>query len=84
MVPRVEGSNPFSHPSDEHFLSEDGSRVIAEGFDVPAGKTLRCAFFLHFLDPTRPLETSYGSVVVPPIQPMPQRLRKLVPYEPMD
>ncbi len=71
-------------PYDEHFLSEDGSRVIAEGFDVPAGKTLRCAFFLHFFDPTKPLETSYGQATVPPIRPMPARLRKLVPYEPMD
>ena len=71
-------------PYDEHFLSEDGSRVIAEGFDVPSGKTLRCAFFLHFFDPAKPLETSYGKVVVPPIQPMPRRLHKLVPYEPMD
>ena len=40
--------------------------------------------FLHFFDPTKPLETSYGKVAVPPIQPMPRRLRKLVSYESMD
>jgi hypothetical protein len=71
-------------PYDEHFLSDDGSRVIAEGFDIPAGKTLRCVFFLHFFDPTKPLETSYGQMTVPPLRPMPARLRRLVPYEPTD
>ncbi len=71
-------------PYDEHFLSADGSRVVSAGFDVPARKTLRCAFFLHFFDPAKPLETSYGKVPVPPITPMPRRLRTLVPYEPTD
>jgi hypothetical protein len=69
---------------DEHFLSEDGSEVVEEDSVVPSGKSLRVAFFLHFVDPSKPLNTNYGQVAIPPIQPMPARLRNLVPYEPVD
>jgi len=71
-------------PYDEHFLSENGEQVIASGFDVPTGSRLRVAFFLHYLDPRGPLRTSYGQVAIPPIEPMPSRLRELMPYEPVD
>ena len=67
----------------ERFLSDDGTQVIAEDFDVPEGPKLRCAFFLHFFDPAHPLGTSYGPVSVPPVQPMPDRLERLAPYEPV-
>jgi hypothetical protein len=71
-------------PYDEHFLSEDGLKVVSDGFDVPDGDTLRAAFFLHFFDPELPLKTSYGNVDVPAVQPMSARLSALVPYEPVD
>jgi hypothetical protein len=71
-------------PYDERFLSEDGSQIVAEGFDVPTGKRLRCVFFLHNLDTTKPLKTSYGDVQVPQLQPMPDRLLRIISYEPVD
>lgn len=67
----------------EVFLSEDGRAVIADAFDVPTDPGLRIAFFLHFLDPAKTLNTSYGPVSLPPLQPMPERLAELVPYEPV-
>jgi len=66
----------------EVFLSEEGTAMISEG-EVPAGPTLRIAFFLHFFDPTLPLQTSYGEVALPEAQPMPDRLATLVPCEPV-
>jgi len=70
-------------PYIEVFLSADGGSVIAEGFDVPAGDTLRIAFYLHYMDPTAKLKTSYGLVEVPPVREIPERLADLVPYEPV-
>ena len=67
----------------EVFLTDDGCAVIAEGFDVPDGPSLRIAFYLHFVDPTKELKTSYGSVVLPPLQALPRRLAELVPYDPV-
>jgi len=71
-------------PYDEAFLSDDGSRVISRYFEVPPTEPLRIAFFLHFFDAALPLRSSYGDLVVPPPEEMPQRLRELVPYEPVD
>ncbi len=71
-------------PYDEHFLSDDGSKVVAIGFDVPAAQSLRITFFLHCFDPAKPIKTSYGNIIIHAIQPMPARLQHLVPYEPVD
>ncbi len=65
------------------FLSEDGRTVIADAFDVPPGPGLRIAFYVHFFDPAKVLNTSYGPVSVPPLQAMTKRLAELVPYEPV-
>lgn len=75
------GSNQAAYS--EVFLSEDGRAVIADAFDVPTDPVLRIAFFLHFADPAKALNTSYGSVALPPLQAMPKRLAELVPYEPV-
>ena len=70
-------------PYTEVFLSEDGRAVIAEAYDVPADSTLRIAFYLHYVEPSRELNTSYGAVRLPPLSPIPTRLMELVPYEPV-
>jgi hypothetical protein len=70
-------------PYSEVFLSADGRVVIAEAYDVPADPTLRIAFYLHYVEPDRELNTSYGAVKLPPLQPIPKRLAELVPYEPV-
>jgi hypothetical protein len=67
----------------EVYLSPDGHNVIAEGFDVPESSTFRVAFYLHYVDPTKELKTTYGSVSLPTFTPMPRRLAELVPYEPV-
>ena len=69
---------------DEKYLSLDGKRVVAEGFEIPAGDSLRICFYLHFVDPSRPLRTSYGLNPIPAVKPIPKRLEKLIPYEPVD
>ena len=70
-------------PYSEVFLSADGRAVIAEAYDVPADSTLRIAFYLHYAEPDRELNTSYGPVKLPPLQSIPKRLAELMPYEPV-
>lgn len=69
-------------PYDEAYLSLDGRSIISH-FEPPKGDSFRVAFFLHFFDPNKPLKTSYGDVVIPTIQPMPEHLRELMPYTPV-
>jgi len=70
-------------PYDEAFLSIDGTRILSRD-EKPPGDKLRLAFFLHYFDPKLPLKTEYGNVSCPPIQEMSARLKRLMPYEPMD
>jgi hypothetical protein len=69
---------------DERYLSSDGTSVIASGFDIPAVEPLRIVFFLHFVDLAQPLSTSYGEVQIPAPSVMPEHLRFLAPYTPID
>lgn len=69
---------------EEVYLSEDGETVISKMFDRPQGDAFRIAFFLHFLDSELSLNTSYGPVNVPAPEEMPERLKRLNPYEPVD
>jgi len=66
------------------YLSENGDSVVSDDeFGPPPGGAIRLAFFLHFFDPRKPLQTSYGDVPVPPPVEMPERLRWLFRYEPV-
>ncbi len=69
----------------ETYLTPDGETIAVERYSEPP-KTgdLRIAFFLHFWQPAVRLRTSYGDVECPPVSEMPERLSRLVPYEPMD
>lgn len=67
----------------ETYLSRDGTSVISE-YDRPAGDFLRVVFFLHFFDATKPLKTSYGEVSVQTPTEIPQRLSRIIRYEPVD
>jgi hypothetical protein len=51
---------------------------------LPTNDTFRCAFFLHFYQPDKPLLTSYGTFNCPPVEDMPKRLAQLVPFIPVD
>ncbi|QQR72273.1 MAG: hypothetical protein IPJ17_12145 [Holophagales bacterium] len=67
----------------ERYLSDDGESVVGTAWDPPSGPTLRLAFFLHYLHVDRPLLTSYGPVTLPEPRPMPLRLSRLMPYQPV-
>ena len=69
----------------EAYLTPDGEGLIVERWsEPPQSGDLRIAFFLHYWQSDEPLRTSYGDVKCPAIQEMPDRLRRLVPYEPVD
>ena len=69
---------------DEHYFSNDGTKVISD-FRAPTDQPWsRVAFFFHFFDESKPLQTSFGAVQCPTPKPMPERLAKLMPYEPVD
>ena len=71
----------FQCAYDEALLSSDGRAVIERDMNCVKGAgLLRFAFYLHFYDPNRPLRWSYGEVQCPPIEPVPRRLKYLVPY----
>lgn len=69
---------------DERYLDPSGTQVIAAGLNAPADSNLRVAFFLHYIDPGRPLTTTYGDCVAPPVTEMPARLAAIIKYEPVD
>jgi len=69
----------------EAYLSEDGERLLVERWgDPPKSDNFRVAFFIHYWKPAKPLLTSYGEVACTAVKQMPERLRRLVPYEPVD
>jgi hypothetical protein len=81
-------ADDFSQPDSEQaaymetYLSSDGTSVISE-YDRPSGDFLRVAFFLHDFNATKPLKTSYGEFNVRQPVPIPERLNKIVRYEPV-
>jgi hypothetical protein len=68
----------------ETFLSLDGESLADENDAAPLKDKLRVAFFMHCWQPSHYLRTSYRDIICPKPQPMPDRLRRLVPYEPVD
>ena len=79
---RTDGNNQVAW--DEHFLTDDGERIIPASWPQHPKSWSRVAFFLHFYRENDPLLTSFGPVVCPRPRPMPERLFKLVPYDPPD
>ncbi|MGE0404994.1 MAG: hypothetical protein AB7O65_01750 [Candidatus Korobacteraceae bacterium] len=71
----------FQCAYDEALLSADGNSLVDRRINCVHGTgVLRFAFYLHFYDPKRPLRWTYGQVECPKVQPVPRRLRNLVPY----
>ncbi len=68
----------------EAYLTADGENTIDFHYPTPPPGDLRIAFFLHDWDPAKPLQTTYGDVQCPAPLPMPERLTRLVPFEPFD
>jgi hypothetical protein len=71
----------FQCAYDEALLSADGCTLIDRRMNCVHGTgALRFAFYLHFYDPQQPLLWAHGQVECPPIQPVPERIKTLVPY----
>jgi hypothetical protein len=73
----------FQCAYDEALLSPDGNNLIErDSIRIKAATEgpLRFAFYLHYYDSARPLQWSYGQIPCPPVEVVPKRLRKLVPY----
>jgi len=56
---------------DELYTSLDRSTVLARMYDAPSCGDFAVSFFLHGFDPTKCLETPWGSVELP----VPQEFR---------
>ena len=76
-----EGSDQV--PWDEVFTTLDRSTIIATRYDAPSGTDYAVSFFLHFFDPSKRLETPWGSVALSAAQEQrPEHLRNRVYSEP--
>jgi hypothetical protein len=70
----------------EAYLSPDGEELLAErgGSPSPGQLNFRIAFYMHYWKPGQPLFSSYGPLATPPPSRMPERLKRLAPYEFVD
>jgi len=70
----------------ETYLSADGETCVSleRSHRHPNEQSFRVAFFIHEWKPGLPLLSSYGPLACPDPAPMPERLRRLVPYSPPD
>jgi hypothetical protein len=86
MQPNPERPGSSQVAWNETYLSEDGEAVLSGYPDhiVPALDRFRVVFVIHCWDNKLPLLSSYGSLQCPPIEPLPDRLWRLVPYETVD
>lgn len=70
---------------DEGLLSADGTVLLARKISCVRGSgRLRFAFYMHYWDPKLPLTWKHGEISCPPPEPMPERLKRLIPYNPCD
>jgi hypothetical protein len=66
----------------ETYLTDD---ALGDAWGRPApGQNFRVGFFIHYWNSDGMLSTAYGQLRCPPAQEMPERLQKLIPYEPVD
>ena len=72
-------------PYDEKYLNENGTESIGGFCDVPADiPYTRLVFFLHFVNLAKPLLSPFGRLKFPEESPMPNRLRSIIKYVPVD
>ena len=67
----------------EKFLTPDGEKLLEldRKSKLPDVKQYRVVFVIHFWKSGLPLRSSYGELALPSIQPLPERLWRLTPYE---
>jgi hypothetical protein len=70
---------------DEYYLNESGMEVVGRFDNVPIDTpTTHLTFFLYFVNFDKPLSTQFGGIQLPEESPMPERLRKIIKFEPVD
>lgn len=70
---------------DEKYLNDEGNKIIGDDFDKPNGLTrFRLVFFFHYLDFNKPLICQYGLINIKQATDLPDRLSKIIEYEPID
>lgn len=83
---QIDPVNPKDHSEmawNEMFLTADGETEIRTDYRqrMPAAKQYRVVFVIHRWMPSVPLLSSYGELQAPPVQPLPERLWRLAPYD---
>jgi hypothetical protein len=68
-------------PYDEVLLEPDGAALLRSSEDAAADR--RIAFFFHYLNLFRPLQTPFGQLWLPDPSPRPKRL-EFIKYVPVD
>lgn len=78
--------NSWQTAYDEHFLNDDGTEVIGTylEYDSLIGDKTRIAFFMYFIDFNKPLLSQYGEIQLSIATPIPDRLLKIIDFEPVD
>jgi hypothetical protein len=74
-----QGENFWQVAWNEKFLTPDGEKLLEldRKSKLPDTKQYRVVFW----KPNQPLRSSYGELTLPSIQPLPERLWRLTPYE---
>jgi hypothetical protein len=61
-------------PYDETYLDCDSHKVIGGAFKPPRVNRFIVVFYLHFYDPSKPLRTPRGDIILPSVSEIPSRL----------
>jgi hypothetical protein len=71
---------------DVRYLNPSGDLMIGDLFQRPLEEyeTTRLVMFFHNLDIQRPLVTPFGLVALPKRRPIPERLRRIIQYHPVE
>jgi hypothetical protein len=71
---------------DVRYLNPSGDLMIGDLFQRPLAdhETTRLVMFFHNLDIQAPLVTPFGIVALPKRRPMPERLRRIIQYHPVE
>lgn len=78
----LRSENDWQVAWNEKFLTADGETVIGEyPCKLPDALQYRVVFAIHSWNPDLPLGSSYGDLVLPAMEPLPERLWRLTPYE---
>jgi len=74
-------------PADDvRYLNPEGDLMIGDQFQRPLEEyeTTRLVMFFHDLDINGPLVTPFGLVELPKRRPIPERLRSIIQYHPVE